>query len=71
MHPEESPIVRREIPFLLKKSSSHSAKWQLTGRNPISHNAIQFFSGRKIDFKQAKGQNFWSKMISQSAKRQS
>lgn len=68
MHSEESHIARREIPFLLKKDNSRSTKWQFTGRNSISQNAIRFFSRRKIDFKQAKWQNFRSKIVSRSAK---
>ena len=54
MHPEESPVARRETGFLLKKSSSRSAKWQFTGRIPISRNAKGFSFLRKIESKQAK-----------------
>lgn len=39
MHQEEIPVARRETGFLLKESSSHSAKWQFTRRIPISQSA--------------------------------
>ena len=49
MHPEESPIAKREIDFLLKKSSSRSARRQLARRIPISRNAKGFSFLRKIE----------------------
>ena len=68
MHPEESPIARRETGFLLKESNSRSAKQQFTKRIPTLQSAKGFSFLKKIESRQAKGQNFRSKMVSRSAK---
>lgn len=49
MHPEESPIARRETGFLLKERSSRSAKRQFTKRILISQSAKGFSFLRKIE----------------------